>query len=91
MTTLCKRVLGLASKVDLPQTEIDRWDPNVCVEAASTPPSSWFIDPDFYKTEKRAIFTKNWVAVGRVDQVAEPGQYFSGSHHHSYNNNMLLL
>ena len=40
------------------------------VEAATTPPSSWFTDPDIYSFERRAVFGRSWVAVGRADQVA---------------------
>ena len=37
-----------------------------------------FIRPEFYNLEKEAVFKKNWIAVGRTDQVQQPGQYFAG-------------
>ena len=33
---------------------------------------------EFYTLEKEAVFKKNWIAVGRIDQVQQPGQYFTG-------------
>jgi hypothetical protein len=41
-----------------PQEEIRRWDPSVGVASATTPPSSWFLDPDIYSLEREAVFKK---------------------------------
>lgn len=65
----------LSAKV---QSEISRWDPSVPVESATTPPSSWFLDPDIYQLERRAVFGRSWICVGRADQVQKTGDYFSG-------------
>ena len=56
-----------------------KWDPSIPVESATTPPSSWFTDPEFYQLEREAIFGKSWVAVGRTDQLKGCGDYFSGT------------
>ena len=38
-----------------------------------------FVHPEFYTLEKEAVFKKSWIAVGRTDQVQQPGQYFAGN------------
>ena len=60
------------------QLEIWRWDPSVSVDRATTPPASWFTDPEIFQLELAAVFTGNWLAVGRTDQLEGPGSYFSG-------------
>lgn len=35
-----------------------------------------YCDPDFYEKEVEAIFRRSWHMVGRVDQVANPGDFF---------------
>ncbi len=46
-------------------------------EAGCWLPPRCYTDPDFYELEKERVFRRSWLAVGRVDQVAEPGDYFS--------------
>ena len=48
------------------------------VERATTPPSSWFTEPEIFQLEQAAVFTGNWLAAGRADQVQSPGSFFSG-------------
>lgn len=55
------------------------FDPAVPIEAAPTPPSSWYTDPAFLAVEKKEVFEKAWIAIGRADQVAEPGSYFTSN------------
>lgn len=45
-------------------------------ENASTLDAVWYISPDVYALEKQRIFARNWIAVGRVEQAARPGDYF---------------
>lgn len=54
------------------------FDPTVPVESAATPPAAWYTDPHVYDAEKARVFEKSWIAVGRTDQVATPGAYFTG-------------
>lgn len=35
-----------------------------------------YIDPAYYELEKRHIFTKVWLQVGRVEEIPKPGDYF---------------
>lgn len=47
------------------------------LERAATPPSTVYTGADTLEREKRAIFNRTWQLVGRLDQVAEPGSYFT--------------
>jgi choline monooxygenase len=53
------------------------FDPTLPLERAKTIPASWYLDADIQEAERRAVFGNNWQAVGRVDQVASPGSYFT--------------
>lgn len=39
-------------------------------------PTSWYLDADHYQRELDAIWYRDWIAVGRVEQIPEPGDYF---------------
>ncbi len=53
------------------------FDPHLPLEKARTIPSSWYTDPALYEAECGGVFRESWVAVGRVDQVAEPGMFLT--------------
>lgn len=57
---------------------IARFDPEIPVERASTPPSAWYVDPALYELERRAVFGRAWQPVAHLDALAEPGAYASG-------------
>ena len=44
---------------------------------AGTIPARWYIDPTFLELEKASVFGATWQAVGRVNSVAAPGDYFA--------------
>lgn len=44
---------------------------------AHTIPSSWYIDSRVAELENDAVFGRAWQAVGRTDQIAESGQFFT--------------
>ncbi|KAK9835707.1 hypothetical protein WJX74_006388 [Apatococcus lobatus] len=48
------------------------------VEEASTPPSSYYMDPQAFQLETRKVFARNWLAVGHTRQVAGIGDFFTG-------------
>ena len=50
-----------------------RFDDTLPLERARTIPASWYADPGVYAAERRAVFGNTWQAVGRAEQVAEPG------------------
>ena len=64
--------------LDAVNREIRRFDPSLPIEEAWTPPASWYVDPAFLERERAQVFRRSWQAVGRVDQLAGPGSYFTG-------------
>ncbi len=53
------------------------YDPTLNLSRASTPPSSWYTDPVLAEIELQQVFRSNWLVAGRIDQVAEAGQYLA--------------
>jgi choline monooxygenase len=47
------------------------------LEEAYTIPAPWYLDERIEQLERERVFGRNWIAVGRVDQVATPGQFFT--------------
>lgn len=43
---------------------VGEFNPKIPVEEASTPPSSWYTDPHFYRFELNRVFYNGWQAVG---------------------------
>ncbi|KAK6139762.1 hypothetical protein DH2020_026522 [Rehmannia glutinosa] len=43
---------------------VQEFNPEIPIEEAFTPPSSWYTDPDFYSLELNQIFYKGWQPVG---------------------------
>ena len=60
------------------RAELARFDPALPIERAWTPPASWYARPEFLELERERVFRRSWQAVGRLDQVARPGDYFAG-------------
>jgi choline monooxygenase len=56
---------------------LNRYDSNASLENASTIPASWYRDDRIEQLERERVFGRNWIAVGRMDQVREPGQFFT--------------
>jgi len=42
-----------------------------------TPPASFYIDPARLNREREDVFVRSWQLVGRADQLAQPGDYFT--------------
>lgn len=42
-----------------------------------TPPASFYIDPARLEHERDTVFARSWQLVGRVEQLAQPGDYFT--------------
>lgn len=57
---------------------VHEFDPNIPVEEAETPPSSWYFDPSFYSLEIDCVFYKGWQVVGCIDQIKNAHDYFTG-------------
>ncbi len=54
-----------------------RFDDTAPLERARTIPAAWYHDPLLYEAERERVFGNCWLAAGRVDQVAAPGQFFT--------------
>lgn len=54
---------------------VDQYDPHLPLDQASTIPSSWYTNRDFYELELKTVFSRSWQLAARSDQVKEPGQY----------------
>ncbi len=56
---------------------IASYHPKRPIAEASTPPSSWYIDPRVFDLEQRTVLSRSWQVAGRTDQVREAGQYIT--------------
>ena len=54
----------------------NEFDPSLPLERARTIPSEWYFDADLAELERSLVFA-GWQAVGRLDQLAGPGSYFT--------------
>ncbi len=61
------------------QEKLGLFDPSMPLERARTIPSLWYFDAEIHALECRAVFGATWQAVGRVDQVSRPGDYFTAN------------
>ena len=57
---------------------VEAYDPHTPLSEASTPPSPWYTESRILELEQLTVFGESWQFVGRVDQLAEPGQYITG-------------
>lgn len=60
------------------QRFVNRFDPAVPVHAAHTAPAAWYTEPAMHALERRSVFRSEWLHVGRVDQLPNNGDFFSG-------------
>ena len=47
------------------------------LELASVLPYRCYNDPDYHRHEVEKVFMHNWIHAGRVDQIPNPGDYFT--------------
>jgi choline monooxygenase len=52
------------------------YDAEAPLDRAFTIPAPWYVDPRVHELEKKAVFG-GWQMVGRLDQVRDPGQFFT--------------
>lgn len=55
------------------------YNPQAPLEEARTIPASWYVDPAIWELERRTVFSRNWVVIGRADQVAQPGDFLTAN------------
>jgi choline monooxygenase len=53
------------------------YDEAAPLEYAYTIPAAWYVDERIERLERDQVFGSNWIAVGRVDQAADAGQFFT--------------
>lgn len=64
--------------MDLSLVELlNLYDPSAPLEKAYTIPAPWYLDERIEDLERERVFGANWIAVGRSDQVASAGQFFT--------------
>ncbi|MGB8457097.1 MAG: Rieske 2Fe-2S domain-containing protein, partial [Candidatus Acidiferrum sp.] len=56
---------------------LNLYNPANPLEKAFTIPAPWYFDKRIEKLERNSVFAANWQVVGRLDQVAECGQFFT--------------
>jgi choline monooxygenase len=66
------------SKFTFTKIQIMKFNPNLHLEEAYTPPSSWYTDKEIYDLEIRNIFKQNWIAIASDSLLTEQGSYISG-------------
>lgn len=54
-----------------------RFDDTLPLERARTIPASWYLDPAVHAAERERIFGRSWQVAGRLDQLAQPGSFFT--------------
>lgn len=62
----------------LAQSLVHGFNPNIPIQEALTPPSSWYTSPSFLSLEYDQVFFKGWQAVGCTEQVKEANSFFTG-------------
>jgi len=61
------------------QNILASYDANAPLAEASTIPAPWYVDARIAELEARAVFSKTWQMVGRVEQVESPGQFVAAN------------
>jgi choline monooxygenase len=56
---------------------LDLYNAAAPLEEAYTIPAPWYLDQRIEQAEREEVFGANWIAVGRIDQVAVEGQFFT--------------
>jgi choline monooxygenase len=57
--------------------KLRQFDAELPLEQARTIPSCWYSDAEIQAAERRRVFGGSWQAVGRVDQLSNPGSFFT--------------
>jgi choline monooxygenase len=56
---------------------LNLYNPSNPLEKAWTIPAPWYFDDRIAQLERDSVFAANWQVVGRLDQVREPGHFFT--------------
>jgi choline monooxygenase len=55
------------------------YDDKAPLSQASTIPAPWYVDTRIAELENQTVFSKTWQAIGRAEQVANPGQFVTAT------------
>ena len=58
------------------------------VNESTAMPKNLYTDPAVFQKEKESIFAKDWIAVARTDQIANPGDYITCDF---FDNNIIVV
>ena len=58
---------------------VEAYDARAPLEKAATIPASWYTDARIAELETQGVFGRTWQAIGRRDQVAEAGAFFTAN------------
>ena len=61
------------------QSVLATYNANASLAEASTIPAPWYVDSRIAELEDKAVFSKTWQMVGRIEQVEKPGQFVTAS------------
>ena len=56
---------------------LNLYNPANSLDKAWTIPAPWYFDARIAQLERESVFAANWQVVGRLDQVQQPGQFFT--------------
>src|SRR5215467_14339317 len=74
------KLLAFTSNQERPEREMNfDFGLNERLASASTLPSSLYTDPRVLEVEKEKVFARTWQLVGREEQLALPGQFFTAT------------
>ncbi|KAG9456168.1 hypothetical protein H6P81_000676 [Aristolochia fimbriata] len=57
---------------------LEEFDPEIPLQEAMTPPSSWYTQPSFFHLELERVFYREWQAVGYTEQIENSMDFFTG-------------
>lgn len=60
------------------QKEIKKFNPNIPIEEAVTPPSSWYTSKGFYNYEVEKVFKNNWIGIQSNQGLEKINDYITG-------------
>jgi choline monooxygenase len=55
------------------------YDDRAPLAEASTIPAPWYVDARLAELENQTVFTRNWLVLGRAEQVEKPGHFVTGT------------
>jgi choline monooxygenase len=61
------------------QDILDSYNADASLSEASTIPAPWYVDSRIAEIEVKAVFSKTWQMIGRIEQVETPGQFVTTS------------